>query len=107
MQALDTPRISASKSLLALNRTVLKRIIEALTNHCDLNEYLHKIGYADDPRCMYGHDVESGIHVITECPRYGFFRKKTFERYVMPVSEIQLDAEKVGKLVDSGMEIML
>lgn len=70
------PSVNLSKSLLDLGRRDIKRVIEAVTDHCGLNKHLFDIGCAENPKCLCGYGAETGSHVISDCPRYRWLRKK-------------------------------
>jgi RNase H len=93
-----TPSKKISDALLNLSRTNIKRVIEVVTNHCSLNEYLFKIGCTVSPKCLCRHDVESGSHIIAECPRYRTFRWKIFDKPELHESDLKLEKLDIDKL---------
>lgn len=62
------PSKEFSQSLLDFSRTNIKRVVEAITNQ--LNKHLFHIGYKDSPKCLCGHEDETGFHVICDCPKF-------------------------------------
>ncbi|XP_037047894.1 uncharacterized protein LOC119082482, partial [Bradysia coprophila] len=70
-----SPSLNLRKSLLDLKRSDIKRIVEAVSDHGELNKHLFDIGHADSPRCLCGRGEETGYHVISDCPRYRYFRR--------------------------------
>ena len=94
------PSEETGQQLLSLCRTDVKRVVEVVTNHCSLNEYLFKIGYASSPKCLCNRGNENGLHMITECPRYRAIRKRIFGKPELLTSDIKLEALKVTKLAE-------
>lgn len=95
-----TPSKEISQALLNLSRTDIKRVVEVVTNHCSLNEYLFKIGYSVSPRCLCGYDAETGRHIIAECPSYRTFRWKIFHKHELQESDLRLNILEVDKLAE-------
>ena len=61
-----------AKSLLAMDRDRIKRVVGAITGHCGLN----KLGLAETPRCSCDLDDETGMHLICNCPKFLLLRSK-------------------------------
>ncbi len=87
-------------ALLNLSRTDIKRVVEAITNHCHLNKHLSNIGYVDKPMCLCNRSEETGFHVISECARYRLFRWRTSDEFELPASNLKLDKLRVDKLAE-------
>lgn len=95
-----SPSTETSTALLNLGRADIKRVIEAVTDHCSLNKHLFDIGYADNPRCLCNHGEETGFHVITECGRYRLHRKRIFDHFELPMSDLKLEHLKIDRLAE-------
>ena len=45
-------------------------------NHSQLNENLYRVGLMDSPGCACGHEYETVLHYLLECPLYADHRAK-------------------------------
>lgn len=61
------------------NRSEIKRVVDAITNHCDLNEYLNIIGITDNLMCICEITEETGFHIRCEYPIYSTLSCNTME----------------------------
>jgi hypothetical protein len=50
-------------------------LIQARTGHCRLNQYLSRIGVANDAKCLCGLNDETISHIICVCPLWTEHRK--------------------------------
>ena len=50
------------------------------TEHCRLNQYLHRFKIIDDPNCECGHGIETAEHFLLHCRTYGKERKELREK---------------------------
>jgi ribonuclease HI len=50
-------------------------LIQARTGHCRLNQYLSRIGVANDAKCLCGLNDETISHIICVCPLWAEHRK--------------------------------
>lgn len=89
-----SPSAKFSRELINLSRPKIKTVVEAITGHCNLNKYLHKIGYKDSPKCLCGFKEETGVHIIKECPRFRYLRKMKLGK--PELDEADMDVKKMG-----------
>lgn len=75
-------------ALLILGRQDIKKVVEVVTNHCSLNKYLYDINCLEDPRCLCNLNDETGCHIVADCPRYRFIRKRVLGKPEFHVSEL-------------------
>ena len=94
----DYPSREVSQALLSLSRTDIKRVVEAITNHCSLNKYLFDIGCKESPMCLCNRSNETGSHIISECMRYRYLRKLVWGKPELEVTELKLDNLKIDNL---------
>ena len=78
-----------AKSLLALDRHRIRRIVGAITGHCRSNEHLTRMGILDDPECTCGLGNETGLHVICECPKFQTLRRRLLGGYTVEPGVVQ------------------
>jgi len=52
------------------NRQQLAWLIQMRTQHCSLNDYLHRFGIIDDPTCSCGETTETVAHYLLQCNNY-------------------------------------
>lgn len=84
--------------LLNLGRPNIKRVVESITNHCGLNKHLYDINCCDNPACLCGHGDETGVHIISNCPRYRFFRQRILGKPELNRSDLELHSLGIEKL---------
>ena len=59
------------------NRRDAAALVRLRTGHCSLNQYLHRFGIEDDPRCNCGDGiVETVKHFLLHCDKYERLRDK-------------------------------
>lgn len=92
------PSTDVSQTLLGLSRSDIKRVIEAVTNHCGLNKYLFDINCSDSPKCICGHGDETGYHIISICPRYRLFRRIFLGKPELNESDLKLNSKVITNL---------
>lgn len=68
----------------------MKRVVEAITNHCGLNKHLFDIGYKDDPKCLCGHGDETGFHIVCDCPRFRWIRHSILGKPELSISDLNV-----------------
>ena len=57
------------------NRQDSATLVRLRTGHCSLNQYLHRFGIKDDPRCQCGSgSVETVRHFLLHCSEYDRLR---------------------------------
>jgi len=95
-----TPSKKINLALLNLSRNDIKRVVEVVTNHCSLNKYLFDIKCEDSPKCLCSHGDETGLHIISECPRYRLFRKKILGKPELVTSDLRLGNLDINKLTE-------
>jgi hypothetical protein len=60
-----------------LTRRQTAQLARLRTGHCSLNQYLHRFGHAESPRCECGSGaIENVDHFLLHCPRYDRQRAK-------------------------------
>lgn len=93
-----SPSKAVGQTLLDLCRRDIKRVIEAITNHCGLNKYLFDINCTDNPMCLCGLSEETGFHVISACPRYRLFRRTILGKPELDMSDLNLNSMDLTNL---------
>ena len=95
-----SPCTKVSQSLLSLKRPDLKRVVEAVTDHCDLNKHLFDINRAEDPKCACNMDKETCLHdwILPHIQSYKkYFPRQTIPKKRGPGSE-QVKRKSSGRL---------
>jgi ribonuclease HI/endonuclease/exonuclease/phosphatase family metal-dependent hydrolase len=55
----------------SLTRRQTAQLARLRSGHCSLNQYLHRFGHAESPKCECGSDaIENVEHFLLHCPRY-------------------------------------
>ena len=83
-----------------LSRKDIKRVIEVVTNHCSLNKHLHNIGYEENPRCLCNLSDETGLHIISDCPRYRLLRMSILGKPELSISDLKLQDLNIDDLAE-------
>lgn len=95
---LGTLSREVSKSIINLSRSDIKRVVEAVTNHCGLNKYLFDINCKDSPMCLCNHAKKTGSHIISDCPRYRYIRRSTLGKPELDAAELKLQSMDINDL---------
>lgn len=100
------PSEEKSESILALKRSDIKRLVDVMTNHCNLNKHLHTMSYVDNPMCGCGLEEETGLHLVTSCQKYRALRVRIFGHPVIPVSKLpELDIQNLAYFIKRTMRL--
>lgn len=78
------------KSTQKLSRGSLRLLTQVLTNHCVLNDHMHKMGRSPSPDCLCGRGRETGYHLLCECDRHSMTRLVELEELHLAANDIQL-----------------
>lgn len=82
------PDVKWARELISMDRNRIRRVVGAITGHCRLNKHLARMGIAADPNCTCGLEMETGFHIICECPRFSTLRLRTLGGHVVQPSAV-------------------
>jgi len=85
---------------LKLRRHEIKRIVEAVTDHCFLNKHLNDLKYNDDPLCSCKLEKETGMHIIGSCPKFRTIRNTFLGKTTLKKEEMNLKKIKIHHLTN-------
>lgn len=78
-----------TKVLLNFSVTDVRFIISIITGHGEFNNHLFKLKMVADPMCRCQEDMETPLHLVTECPQNGILRWQTFRHQFIDTEKVE------------------